>query len=117
MNKEVKELLKKAEELDWMVTSDEDTVYDLSKYSPADYDFHIIVDTKDNAELFIKNIWNQYLQFDCSSEAYLWLDEEGHGTNGAPYNMKDVYEDMEACDKMILELYHELNKVLNDLRG
>ena len=50
-----------------------------------------------------------YDNYDCSYEAYLWLDNTGHGTNGAPYDMKDVYEDMEACEKMIFELWESLS--------
>lgn len=30
-----------------------------------------------------------------SYETYLWLDSNGHGKNDAPYDMKDVYEDVE----------------------
>ena len=39
----------------------------------------------------------RYESFDVSEEAYLWLDSFGHGKNGAPYDMKDVYEDMEEA--------------------
>lgn len=35
------------------------------------------------------------------SEAYLWLDSNGHGKNGAPYRMRDVLDDMEEAEKMI----------------
>ncbi len=38
------------------------------------------------------------------SEAYLWLDSDGHGINGAPYDMKDLYEDFEACESAIYDL-------------
>jgi len=34
-------------------------------------------------------------------EAYLWLDSNGHGKNGAPYRMRDVLDDMEEAEKMI----------------
>ena len=38
------------------------------------------------------------------------LDNTGHGLNGAPYDMKDVYEDMEACKKMVYELWKLLSE-------
>ena len=38
--------------------------------------------------------------------------EDGHGKNGAPYDMKDLYGDMEACQDMIYELYQALNEML-----
>lgn len=41
----------------------------------------------------------------------MWLDSDGHGINGAPYDMKDVYEDMEACQNMILELYIRIKQI------
>ena len=49
----------------------------------------------DNAILFIENIRSYAKDFDMSYETYLWLDSNGHGKNNAPYDMKDVYEDME----------------------
>lgn len=75
-----------------------------SKFSPAGQNFNIEVGGDDLHELSV-SIWNYYEGFDVSYETYLWLDEMGHGKNGAPYNMKDLYEDMEACEEIILELY------------
>ena len=43
------------------------------------------------------NLRDYINDFDVSYEAYLWLDDTGHGRNGAPYEMIDVYEDMEEC--------------------
>lgn len=45
-----------------------------------------------------------YEGFDADSEAYLWLDGNGHGKNGAPYHMKDVVADMEAAEDMVCKL-------------
>ena len=49
----------------------------------------------------------------------LWLDEFGHGKNGAPYDMKDVYEDFEWVKNRILtlvEIFNRYNKVaINDV--
>lgn len=57
----------------------------------------------------IDSIHQAFDNFDVSYEAYIWLDNTGHGTNGAPYEMRGVLEDMEACEQMILDLYNELN--------
>ena len=77
-----------------------------SKYSPAGQDFSFEADMEENnIQYLLDNIYDFYKNYDCSEEAYLWLDETGHGTNGAPYDMKDVYEDMEACEKYVLDLY------------
>ena len=55
-----------------------------------------------------------YNDFDVSYEAYLWLDNTGHGTNGAPHDMKAVYEDMEECEGFIYELYQVVDKYIDD---
>lgn len=45
--------------------------------------------------------------FDVSEEAMLWLDSSGHGTNGAPYDMKEVYEDIEGLRDKVQALANE----------
>jgi len=88
----------------WHINDDGDNRFYFGKYSPAGQDFGFEVEG-DNIEEIADNIYRYYDNFDPSYEAYLWLDETGHGKNGAPYNMKDLYEDMEACQDMILELH------------
>ena len=55
----------------------------------------------DDLNSLIGGIKEYYDNFDVDSEAYLWLDDTGHGKNGAPYRMKDVVKDMEEVGKMI----------------
>ncbi len=55
----------------------------------------------DDLDSLVGNIKEYYDNFDVDEEAYLWLDETGHGKNGAPYRMKDVVKDMEEAEKMI----------------
>lgn len=43
-------------------------------------------------ESLVANMEEYYEGFDVDSEAYLWLDSNEHGKNGAPYRMKDVVE-------------------------
>lgn len=76
-----------------------------SKYSPAGQDFSISIEPFESAEELINSIHQRYVEFDADSETYLWLDNDGHGKNGAPYRMRDVLEDMEACKKMIYDLF------------
>lgn len=112
MNKKtLNEVTKIAEALDWTVETDRNE-FELSKYSPAGQDFNLSVTAK-NADELIEKLYARYEDFDVSEEAYLWLDDSGHGKNGAPYDMKDLYEDMEACEKMILELHDALSKALS----
>lgn len=109
MNTEVIKVIKQIEELGWNVNIEYDTVVELSKYSPAGKDFYMLIDTENNIDCFIENIYKYYDNFDVSYETYLWLDDEGHGVNGAPYDMREVYNDIEACKNNIYKLYQELN--------
>lgn len=104
-----------AEENGWKVdveSNDGDNFsYEFSKYSPAGQDFNFEAEMEDNnVYALLNNIKDYYDNYDCSYEAYLWLDNTGHGTNGAPYDMKDVYEDMESCEEMSLELWKSLSE-------
>lgn len=103
-------ITKIAEKLDWGIDINNNE-FEFSKYSPAGQDFNFCVNGDDLEEV-IKSI-NEYCDnFDCSEETYLWLDNSGHGANGAPYDMKDLYEDMEACLDMVKELKQELETLL-----
>ena len=110
MNEDLHKLLDKAQYLGWSVEQECENVYDFGKGSNAGQDFHVTVDTENDADLFLYNLYERYSNFDVSHEAYMWLDDEGHGVNGAPYDMKDLYEDMEQCQEMILDLFDELNE-------
>ena len=105
----MQKLIEKIEGLGWVVDK-EDEEYRMSRYSPAGQDFSFVVEAGEDTEAFIQNIKQAYDDYDVSEEAYLWLDDSGHGQRGAPYDMKDVYEDMEACEAMILELYQQLEE-------
>lgn len=105
---EIEELIKIAESDSWTVTEEEYTNGKgllFSKRSPAGQDFSISTGPFESAEELINNIHQRYVEYDADSEAYLWLDNEGHGKNGAPHRMRDVLEDMEACEKMIYDLF------------
>ena len=79
-----------AQGLNWTIKEYED-YYFIQKYSPADQDFFIEIDKEwvNNIHDFIAELNDRYESFDISEETYLWLDETGHGKNGAPYDMRD----------------------------
>lgn len=109
MKKDIKKMIEIAEKLDWSVQID-DNEFTFEKYSPAGQDFNMTI-TADNLEEAIEKIQERCDNFDCSEETYVWLDNTGHGTNGAPYDMKDLCEDMESCLEMMEELRDELEKI------
>lgn len=49
-----------------------------------------------------------YEDFDPDYEAYLWIVDDGHGRNGAPYHIKDIVSDMEEAEEQIYELLQAL---------
>ena len=111
MDKE--KVIKIAESDSWVVS--EETFINgkgllFSKFSPAGQDFNFSVEPSNTFDELLEHIKDYYDIYDVDYETYIWLDSDGHGKNGAPYHIKDVVEDMEACKKMVLELYNLLKK-------
>lgn len=106
-----KKLIEKIKKAGFSVEENKSDYY-FSQYSPEGQDFGFYIDKTDTLKDFTNAVYNYYEDYDCSEEAYIWLDDTGHGKNGAPYDMKDVYEDMEACKQYILDLYEILSEEL-----
>ena len=105
----VNAIIETAESLGWAVTHNNGE-FEFSKYSPAGQDFNMSISADTLSEMN-SHLYERYNDFDCSEETYLWLDESGHGKNGAPYDMKDLYEDMKACEEMIRELAGKIQEL------
>ena len=84
--------------------------YRIGKYSPAGQDFSFVIDIGSSVDEMLSNIYAYHSDFDVSEQAYMWLDDTGHGRNGAPYDMRDVYDDMVACETFILEAAQIIEK-------
>lgn len=106
------ELIKKIEEHDFSIYEYDDGYY-FGKYSCEGQDFGFHIDKKDTLEDYASEILDYYNDYDPSEEASLWLDETGHGKNGAPYAMIDVYNDMVECKSFIYELYEVIMEEIN----
>ena len=110
----IAKVIDRAEKDGWTVNYevDEDTLttnFDFSKYTPAGQDFSFSVDMIGaSLSQLVTSIISYYNDFDVDEQTYIWLDEFGHGKNGAPYRMRDVLEDMEAAENMIWELSQSL---------
>lgn len=99
-----------ANELCWCYyTSDkhEDEVcVELEKFSPMGQDFIATLwFENDNEEDFIDKLKDYWQNFDPDEETARWIDDMGHGINGAPYNLQNVLIDMEDCKEMLRDLY------------
>lgn len=83
------------------------------KRSPCGQAFEIAVDSN-----YITNLPEALLAYfdfyDPSYEAYLWLDDTGHGKNGAPWCMGTVYADMVECKNYIWRLYQIVSAYVQD---
>ena len=87
-------------------------VFEFSKYTPAGQDFSFSATMRDNSlDTLVADMEEYYEGFDVDSETYLWLDDNGHGTNGAPYRMRDVLEDMEAAERSIKSLLDAIRDI------
>ena len=84
---------------------EQNTLFEFSKFSPGGRDFSFEVEMKcANINSLIENIDTYYENYDVDYETYIWLDQWGHGKNGAPYRLRAVLEDVEATEKMIDKL-------------
>ena len=100
-------------EVDYYYVDEQETevAFSFEKYSPAGRDFCFEVCVPNDKDEYViydsvaDAIYTYFEGFDVSYETYIWLDENGHGKNGAPYDMSDVYKDTEACEKMIGDLW------------
>ena len=116
MDKRFEKIYEIAERNGWQadcyyVNNETEVCFSFEKYSPAGQDFYfsVSVPNEEDEDTFYDNvadaIYTYFEGFDVSYETYIWLDEEGHGKNGAPYDMSDVYKDTESCEKMIDDLW------------
>lgn len=111
--KVIDHIIEIAEQLDFSVhVTSEGSKYtfDFQKYSPAgqDFSFTIEIETECDETDIADKINEYYENYDVSYETYIWLDNTGHGANGAPYEMIDVYNDMKECEQYIKELADEI---------
>lgn len=106
-----KKIEREAEKLGWNVEWYEnggEPWVSFETYSPQEQDICIECPCKRLSDI-VEWIFNEWDNYDPSYEASLWLDNTGHGKNGAPYKMGDVYKDMCDTENMIYDLYSSLN--------
>lgn len=117
MDKKFEKIYEIAQSEGWQVDSyyvdeqETEVSFSFEKYSPAGQDFYfeVSVPNDEDEDTFYENVADAIYQywddFDVCYETYIWLDDTGHGKNGAPENMKDVYEDTLSCEDMIHDLW------------
>ena len=101
-------------EADFGIEEEDDNTIRLSRYSPAGQDFGISVDIGENLHDLKQNLARAYENYDVSYETYIWLDNTGHGKDGAPHDMVDVYTDMQTCHEYIEEMRQIVSDYLDE---
>ncbi len=87
------------EKLDWSVSSyTDDGRVEIEKYSPAGEDFGICVEVND----FPRSVREYADGFDVDEHVALWID--GRGKRGVPETARELVEDAEAIQHMLLDL-------------
>lgn len=109
-----------AEEDDWIVHNHNEKYNKIDLYfaksSSRDQDFGFYINyASGDIDGFINAVEEYYESYDPSEEAALWIGEDGHGKNGAPYDLADILDDMNECKNNVKELidlfYQELKGV------
>ena len=91
-NKIIKEVIQCAETNGWHVDAEKHqdkniVIFEFSQFTPAGQDFFFSATMQGRSlESLVDDMEEYYEGFDADAEAYLWLDSNGHGKNGAPYS-------------------------------
>lgn len=117
MKNYIDKVIELAESLDWNVTVDGNDV-DFQYYTNYGQDCHMNITLAEDFDKFTDEIYSYYENYDVSEETALWIDESGHGKNGAPYDIEDILNDMKEFESAIHELWKKLNtEALNENSG
>ena len=85
--------------------------FTFSQYSDAGQDFSFMVEMKDgDVDSLIQSISDYYESYDPDEEASLWIGDDGHGKNGAPYLLQYQKCDMEQCEEMVRDLMYAIEE-------
>ena len=113
-------MLHKAEEAGWWWKSwAEDglrprTYVEMGRHSPAGEDFSMIIDydAENQCQSFRDGLESYYEDFDVDEHIEMWIEARRNGTAGVP-SIRELVEDAEAIEAMILEL----SQTLRDLEA
>ena len=103
-----------AQEKGWSINVEDENKtsiqFEFQRYTKYGQDFNFNADMQDeDIDTLIAGMKRYYEDFDPDYEAYLWIGDDGHGRNGAPYHIKDIVSDMEEAEEQIYELLQALS--------
>lgn len=104
----------------WNVTFTDNNKYlsiaNFQRYTTAGQDYSFSIDINDNdPQDFLDRLGEFYNDFDYEEETILWVGEDGHGKNGAPYHLTDILEDMKEVDSSLCKLHESFKKAKDEL--
>lgn len=102
-----------AQEKGWSINVEDENKtsiqFEFQRYTKYGQDFNFNADMQDeDIDTLIAGMKRYYEDFDPDYEAYLWIGDDGHGRNGAPYHIKDIVSDMEETEEQMYELLQAL---------
>lgn len=95
----------------WSVYIDNANFYFEKMIETQDFVFAISCEEKSLQSLVIQ-IESYLKNFDVDYETSIWIGENGHGKNGAPYHIKDILDEMYSAKEQIAILLYELKRNL-----
>ncbi len=99
------------EELDLSFELDaESQTLEISTYSPEGQDCSATFKA-DYMENLLRDMAEWIYDYDADYQASLWIGDDGHGRNGAPYHLKDIVTDMEWWRDQINKLLDRLCEI------
>ena len=63
-----------------------------------------------SVEDFLDELSSYICDYDPSEEAALWIGPDGHGCNGAPYDLQDILDDAKEIECKLKQFESELIK-------
>lgn len=100
-----------AELCGWKVSIDNTTFEFEQMIGTHDFVFAIQCEEK-SLQSFVIQLENYLKNFDVDYETSIWIGEDGHGKNGAPYHIKDILDEMYSAKEQIATLLYELKRKL-----
>lgn len=102
-----------AQEKGWSISVEDENKtsiqFEFQRYTKYGQDFNFNADMQDeDINTLIAGMKRYYEDFDPDYKAYLWIGDDGHGRNGAPYHIEDIVSDMEEAEEQIYELLQAL---------
>lgn len=117
LQKAINKIIQCAEDAGWHVNTDTNSrdgsiCFDFNTDTPYGQDFWMTCYLINrDPQTLVKNVYDYWQDFDPDYEAYLWIGDDGHGKNGAPYHISSIVDDMKAAEKRMEELFDALNKL------